>query len=399
MATKHLFASGHTACSGCGQSMAARLVVDAAGPNVIIANSTGCLEVFSNMYPRTAWEVPWIHSLFENPASVASGIEAGLRSMGKLDEIRVIAQGGDGSSADIGFQAISGMFERGHDVLYVCYDNGAYMNTGVQRSSQTPFDANTTTTPPGKKSFGKKQYQKNLVAIFAAHGIPYSATASVAFPTDVQRKVKKALDIRGPKFLQIFVPCPLGWRHDPGLTYEVARLAVETGLFPVVEYVDGELASARSISDPKPVEEYLKLQGRFRHLFSAPGGEEEIKKIQAIADGNIRKYGLVKEKPKKEPEKEPEEKPKEEEPKEEKEVAELKKFTLEELAKFDGKEDRPAYIAYKGKVYDVSEKVLWDDGDHLGLHEAGKDLTEEIGEAPHEEDNVLELPVVGELEG
>ena len=385
MATKHLFASGHTACSGCGQAMAARLVVDAAGPNVIIANSTGCLEVFSNIYPRTAWEVPWIHSLFENPASVASGIEAGLRYMGKLDEIRVIAQGGDGSSADIGFQAISGMFERGHDILYVCYDNGAYMNTGVQRSSQTPYDASTTTTPPGKKSFGKKTLRKNLPLIFAAHGIPYSATASVAFPTDVQRKVKRALDIRGPKFLQIFVPCPLGWRHDPGLTYDVARLVVETGLFPIVEYRDGELATARTISDPKPVEEYLRLQGRFRHLFGTPEGEAEIKKIQAIADTNIRKLGLVKEQPKKEAEKE-------------EKVAEVKKFTLEELAKCDGREGRPAYVAYKGKVYNVSENNLWDDGDHMGMHEAGKDLTADMEDAPHEEDNILGQPVVGELE-
>ena len=203
---EHLFVSGHTACSGCGQSMAARLVIDIAGPNAIATNSTGCLEVFTNIYPRTAWEVPWIHSLFENPASVASGVEAGLGALGKLDKVRVIAQGGDGSSADIGFQAISGMFERGHDVLYVCYDNGAYMNTGVQRSSQTPLDASTTTTPAGKKSFGKTTFEKNLVLIFAAHGIPYSATASVAFPTDIQRKVKRALDIRGPKFLQIFVP-------------------------------------------------------------------------------------------------------------------------------------------------------------------------------------------------
>jgi len=400
MATKHLFASGHTACSGCGQAIAARLVVDAAGPNVIITNSTGCLEVFSNIYPRTAWEVPWIHSLFENPASVASGVEAGLRYLGKLDNIRVIAQGGDGSSADIGFQAISGMFERGHDVLYVCYDNGAYMNTGVQRSSQTPFDANTTTTPPGSKSFGKKMRHKDLVRIFAAHDIPYSATASVAYPTDVQRKVKKALDIRGPKFLQIYVPCPLGWRHDPGLTYNIAQLAVETGLFPVIEYEDGEITSVRTISDPKPVEEYLKLQGRFRHLFSAPNGEEEIKKIQAIADANIRKYGLVKEKPKKEA---VEAKPAEEEaaveaPAEEEKVSELKKFTLEELAKFDGQEGRPAYVAYKGKVYDVSENAIWDEGDHLGMHEAGKDLTADMEDAPHEEDNILEMPVVGELE-
>lgn len=386
MATKHLFASGHTACSGCGQSMAARLVVDAAGPNVIIANSTGCLEVFSNMYPRTAWEVPWIHSLFENAAAVASGVEAGLRYLGKLDGVRVIAQAGDGSSADIGFQAISGMMERGHDILYVCYDNGAYMNTGVQRSSQTPFDANTTTTPPGKKSFGKKALRKDLPLIFAAHGIPYSATASVAFPTDIQRKVKKALDIRGPKYLQIYVPCPLGWHHDPGLTYEIARLAVGTGLFPVIEYVDGELANVRTISKPEPVEEYLKLQGRFRHLFSAPGGEAEIAKIQAIADANIRKFGLVKEQPK-------------EEKAEEKEVPEIKKFTLEELVKYNGQDGQPAYVAYKGKVYDISDNGMWDDGDHMGMHEAGSDLTAAMEDAPHEEDNILSMPVVGELEG
>lgn len=386
MATKHLLASGHTACSGCGQAMAARLVVDAAGPNVIITNSTGCLEVFTNMYPRTAWEVPWIHSLFENAAAVASGVEAGLRYLGKLDDIRVIAQAGDGSSADIGFQAISGMLERGHDILYVCYDNGAYMNTGVQRSSQTPFGANTTTTPPGKKSFGKKALRKDLPLIFAAHGIPYSATASVAFPTDIQRKVKKALDIRGPKYLQIYVPCPLGWRHDPGLTYEIARLAVETGLFPVIEYVDGELANVRTISKPEPVEEYLKLQGRFRHLFSAPGGEAEIAKIQAIADANIRKFGLVKEQPK-------------EEKVEEEEVPEIKKFTLEELAKYNGKDGQPVYVAYKGKVYDISDNGMWDDGDHMGMHEAGNDLTEAMGDAPHEEENILGMPVVGELEG
>lgn len=387
MATKHLLASGHTACSGCGQSIAARLVVDAAGPDVVIANNTGCLEVFTNMYPRTAWEVPWIHSLFENSAAVASGVEAGLRHLGKLDNVRVIAQGGDGSSADIGFQAISGMLERGHDILYVCYDNGAYMNTGVQRSSQTPFDASTTTTPPGKKSFGKKMLKKDLARIFAAHGIPYSATASVAFPTDVQRKVKRALDIRGPKFLQIFVPCPLGWRHDPGLTYDIARLAVDTGLFPVIEYRDGELASVRNITDPKPVEEYLKTQGRFRHLFSAPGGEEEIAKVQAIADSNIARLGLVKKKSKAKEEKK------------EEEVSENKEFTLEELKKYDGKEGRPAYVAYKGKVYDVSANALWSDGDHMGMHEAGIDLTADMEDAPHEEDNITDMPVVGELKG
>ena len=292
---EHLFTRGHTACAGCGQALGARLVVDAAGRNVIITNNTGCLEVFSTAFPQTAWEVPWIHSLFENAAAVASGVEAALRYQGKLDKVKVIAQGGDGSTADIGLGALSGMLERGHDVLYVCYDNEAYMNTGIQRSGLTPFDSNTTTSPPGKASFGNWRPKKPLPEIVAAHGVPYVATASVGFPRDVERKVKKALSTEGPKYMQIFVPCPLGWRHDPSLTYEVARLVVETGLFPLVEFENGELKSVRKIR-PKPVDEYLKLQGRFSHLFRDEAAKAEIDKIQAIAEANIKKYGLVAEK-------------------------------------------------------------------------------------------------------
>jgi pyruvate ferredoxin oxidoreductase beta subunit len=286
--SKTLFAPGHTACAGCGQSMAARLVLDAAGPNTIIVNNTGCLEVFSTKYPESSWQVPFIHSLFENAAAVASGVESAIKYLGKADSINIIAQGGDGSSADIGLQALSGMLERGHNILYVCYDNEAYMNTGVQRSGLTPFDTNTTTSPAGASSIGNLRPKKPMPEITNAHGIPYVATASSGFAQDLQRKVKKALSIKGPKYIQVHVPCPLGWRHETNLTIQVAKLAVETGLYPLIEYENGVLSARRQIA-PKPVEEYLKLQGRFKHLLKLP---EEIKKVQDIADNNIKKYGL-----------------------------------------------------------------------------------------------------------
>ncbi len=197
--SKTLFASGHTACAGCGQSMAARLVLDAAAPNTTIVNNTGCLEVFSPKYPESSWEVPFIHSLFENAAAVASGVESAMKYLGKADKINIIAQGGDGSSADIGLQALSGMFERGHNILYVCFDNEAYENTGVQRSGLSPYGVNTTTTPPGAESIGNIRPKKSMPEIALAHGIPYVAVASSGFGLDLQRKVKKALSIKGPK--------------------------------------------------------------------------------------------------------------------------------------------------------------------------------------------------------
>ena len=284
----HLFTAGHTACSGCGQVMAARLVIDAAGKNTIVVNNTGCLEVLSTKYPESAWEVPWIHSLFENAAAVASGVEAGLKYLGKKENVNIIAQGGDGSTADIGLQALSGMLERGHDILYVCYDNEAYMNTGVQRSGLTPFETNTTTSPSGSLSAGNVRPKKPMPEIAMAHGIPYVATASAGFPQDIQKKVKKAISIKGPKYIQIHVPCPLGWRYEPQLSINIGKLAVECGLYPLIEYENGKLAAVKQIQ-PKPVEEYLKAQGRFKHLLGKP---EEIKKIQEIADSNIQKYGL-----------------------------------------------------------------------------------------------------------
>jgi pyruvate ferredoxin oxidoreductase beta subunit len=288
MENSPLFKCGHTACAGCGQAVAARLVIESAGANTIIANSTGCLEVFTTRYPETAWGVPWIHSLFENSAAVASGIEAALIYLGKKDTTNVIAQGGDGSTGDIGLQAISGMLERGHDILYVCYDNEAYMNTGVQRSGLTPFDTNTTTSPAGALSSGNLRPKKPVPEICAAHGIPYVATASAGFPQDLIRKVKKAISIKGPKYIQIHVPCPLGWRHESNQMLPVAKMAVETGLYPLFEYEFGVITARKQIA-PKPVEEYLKMQGRFKHLLNNP---VEIKKVQDVADNNIKKYNL-----------------------------------------------------------------------------------------------------------
>ncbi|MCM8800910.1 MAG: thiamine pyrophosphate-dependent enzyme [Candidatus Omnitrophica bacterium] len=289
MLDKLLFKPGHTACAGCGQAIAARLVIEAAGSNTIVANNTGCLEVFSTRYPQTSWAVPWIHSLFENAAAVASGIELALIYLGKKDRINVIAQGGDGGTADIGLQALSGMLERGHDILYVCYDNEAYMNTGIQRSSLTPFYGSTTTSPSGKFSLGNPRLKKPLPEIALAHGIPYVATCSTSFPVDLQRKVKKALSIKGPKYIQIHSPCPLGWRYEPELTYQVGKLGVETGLYPLIEYENGILTGKRQI-EPKPVEEYLKLQVRFKHILDNP---EAIRCIQEIANNNIKKYDLM----------------------------------------------------------------------------------------------------------
>lgn len=288
----NLFDCGHTACLGCGEALGAKRVLQAAGKNVITTDATGCLEVFTTRFPQSSWGVPFIHSLFENSAAVASGIEAALKVLGRANGTKVIAQGGDGGTADIGLQALSGMFERGHDVLYVCYDNEAYMNTGVQRSGLTPFDCATSTSPSGRFSWGNEHRKKDIPSIAAAHGIPYVATSSVAFPRDIENKVKKALSITGPKYIQIHVPCPLGWRTKPELTIKVALLAVQTGLYPIYEIEDGDITGIRKLHDPLPVEEYLKLQGRFAHLFKKEGSKDEIRKIQKIADENIKKFRL-----------------------------------------------------------------------------------------------------------
>jgi len=289
--------SGHRACQGCGEALGARYAIDAAmsatANQLVAVNATGCLEVFSTPYPETSWQIPWIHSLFGNAAAVATGVAAALK-VKKRKDVRVIAQGGDGGTTDIGFGCLSGMFERNDDVLYVCYDNEAYMNTGVQRSSATPPAARTATTmavgsEPGNV-FGQG---KNLPAIAMAHEIPYVATATIADLRDLEYKVKRAMEIRGARYLHIFVSCPLGWGHESELSIRIARLAQETGLFPVFEAERGEVTGVSKIRRQKPVEDYLKPQKRFAHLFAPSPHVETIAAIQAIADRNIRRYGLL----------------------------------------------------------------------------------------------------------
>ncbi len=289
--------SGHRACQGCGEALGARYAIDAAmnatQGQLIAANATGCLEVFSTPYPETSWQIPWIHSLFGNTASVATGIAAAMRVKGR-DDVRVVAQGGDGGTTDIGFGCLSGMFERNDDVLYICYDNEAYMNTGVQRSSATPPAARTSTTPavgahPGNV-FGQG---KNLPQIAMAHEIPYVATATVADLHDLERKVRTAMALRGARYIHILVPCPLGWGSGSHDTIRLARLAHESGLFPVFEAVYGEVTNVSKIRRRVPVEEYLQPQRRFAHLFGKQPDLATLAQVQAAADRNIRRYGLM----------------------------------------------------------------------------------------------------------
>jgi len=249
--------------------------------------------VFSTPYPETSWQIPWIHSLFGNAAAVATGIAAAMRVKGR-SEVRVVAQGGDGGTTDIGFGCLSGMFERNDDVLYLCYDNEAYMNTGVQRSSATPPAARTNTTMPVGDSLGNRFGQgKNLPAIAMAHEIPYVATATVAELHDLEAKVRHAMEFRGARYIHILVPCPLGWGHGSAETIRMARLAKETGLFPVFEAQHGEVTGVSKIRRQLPVEEYLRPQTRFAHLFKPPGHPEVIARLQQLADRNIRRFGLL----------------------------------------------------------------------------------------------------------
>ena len=284
--------SGHRACQGCGEALGARYAIDAAmeatNRQLIAANATGCLEVFSTPYPETSWQIPWIHSLFGNTAAVATGIAAAMKAKGK-PETRVIAQGGDGGTTDIGFGCLSGMFERNDDVLYICYDNEAYMNTGVQRSSATPPAARTATTTTGN-AFGQG---KNVPVIAMAHGIPYVATATIAELHDLEAKVRRAMQFRGARYLHVFVSCPLGWGHASDQSVRMARLAKETGIFPVFEAEHGEVVNVAKIRKQLPVEEYLRPQRRFAHLFSPTRNNESIARIQAMADRNIKRYRLT----------------------------------------------------------------------------------------------------------
>jgi len=288
---QNVLTSGHRACSGCGEAMAARMVTDLIGPDAIYVNATGCLQVFTTHNQQSAWQAPWIHSVFANAAAVASGVEAALRARGK--DTPVVVQAGDGGTFDIGLQCLSGMIERGHDVLFVCYDNEAYMNTGVQRSSSTPHAVRTTTSPPGRLKQGKQHLKKDVISIIAAHRMPYAATATIAYFPDLKTKVEKAMTIKGPRFLQVLSPCPLGWEHDSALSVTVSRLAAETGIFPLIELEHGELTGVMRLAQQRPIEEYLHLQGRFKHLFGTKEGAVEIRHLQALADARIRRYGLL----------------------------------------------------------------------------------------------------------
>ncbi|MBT5337777.1 pyruvate ferredoxin oxidoreductase [Candidatus Falkowbacteria bacterium] len=317
MPFKYLLNPGHSACSGCGEILAMRHVLEAAGRNTIVTNATGCSEVTTTRYPMSAFKVPWIHANFENAAPLASGIRAALnykdvkkkerKKEKKQDSIEkeltnqpinqstnIIAWGGDGATFDIGIGMISGMWERGEDVLYVCFDNEAYMNTGIQASGSTPYGSNTTTTQPGKESTGNNLYKKDMLKIALAHNCTYVGSATVGNVMDIQAKVKKALALPGPKYIQILVTCVPGWYTDSKDTIKVAKLAQQTGVFPVVEYVEGKLANVAKCPKPRPkVEDYLKLQGRYKHLFKPEVNQVEIDKIQALADRNISRYNLT----------------------------------------------------------------------------------------------------------
>ncbi len=286
------FAPGHRACIGCGEALAVRLATKAVGENVIIANATGCMEVVSSQLPTSSWRMPWIHTLFENTAAVASGVESALKALERKGKIiskgtKVVAMGGDGGTSDIGLQALSGAMERYHDFVYICFDNEAYMNTGIQRSSATPFGASTTTSPAGKKSIGQRTWKKNMPAIAVAHNIPYVATASPSYPFDMIDKIKKGLGVNGPAYIHVLSVCPTGWRSAPDLSVRLGRLAVETGVFPLYEVENGEFKLTLDTSPLRPVQDYLGIQGRFRHL-----SDDMIKEIQERV---AKDYKLLKE--------------------------------------------------------------------------------------------------------
>jgi pyruvate ferredoxin oxidoreductase beta subunit len=289
--------SGHRACQGCGEALGARYALDAAmrasGGRMIAANATGCLEVFSTPYPESSWQMPWLHSLFGNAPAVATGIAAALKAKGR-DDVRVVGQGGDGGTVDIGFGCLSGMFERGDDVLFICYDNEAYMNTGVQRSGATPPAARTATTQVTGEDPGNVFGQGKFAPLIAmAHEIPYVATATVADLHDLEYKVERAMAMHGPRYVHILVTCPLGWGTASHDSIRIARLATETGMFPVFEAEDGDLTASTKIRRLLPVEEYLRPQKRYAHLFKPEPRADLIARIQERADRNIRRFELV----------------------------------------------------------------------------------------------------------
>lgn len=279
------FTPGHRGCVGCCEALAVRQVAKVLGKDVIMVNATGCIEIISSGFPNTNWEVPWIHTLFENASAVASGVESALKVLKRKGRYpadkntKVVAMGGDGGTVDIGLQALSGMMERGHNVLYVCYDNEAYMNTGIQRSGATPYGATTTTSPASETSIGQRTWKKNMPKIAVAHGIPYIATACPSYPFDLFEKVKKAAAVNGPAYLHILSVCPTGWRSPTDTAVRQGRLAVQSGVFPIYEVENGKWKMTIEVEKRIPITEYFKGQGRFRHL-----GEKDLEYIQKHVD-------------------------------------------------------------------------------------------------------------------
>jgi pyruvate ferredoxin oxidoreductase beta subunit len=282
-----LFTHGHRMCSGCGAPIVVKMVLFATEHPVIGCSSTGCLEVSSCISLYTAWKIPWIHSAFENAAATIAGVESmyrALKKKGKITkEIKFVTFCGDGGTYDIGLQSLSGAMERGHDMLYICYDNGAYMNTGIQRSSATPLGAETTTCPAGTSIPGKTQARKDLTRIMAAHGIPYAAQASISNWLDLMKKVRKAHSIKGPKFMNILSPCNRGWRSRTDDAVLLSRLGVDTCFWPLYEVENGVTRVTFKPKEKKPVVEFLKPQGRFKHLFN-PENQWLIKQFQEDVD-------------------------------------------------------------------------------------------------------------------
>lgn len=283
---EELFVPGHTACAGCGEALAVRMAMKALGKDTIVCLPTGCLEFFSTRYDTSAWKVPVIN-LSDNVTALASGVEMALNRLQKDSKVAVFA--GDGVTADMELDSLSGMLERGHKVIYICLDNEGYMGTGAHKSSETPYAAHTSSSPSGKSN-NNPFFKKDLTAIVRAHNIPYIATASIAYPSDLYNKVLKA-SRHQPSYIQVHTPCPTGWGFDSSKVVEVAKLALETCLWVNYEIIDGELKATPV--NKRPVEDYLKVQGRFKHLFMENEGKELIKQLQSIADENARRYGLA----------------------------------------------------------------------------------------------------------
>ncbi len=280
---------GHRACAGCGFPQIVRMVLLASKDPVVIVSATGCLEVTTTIFPYTAWNVPFLHNAFENAAATMSGVEAAYEAFKRKGKIKgpinFVVFGGDGGTYDIGLQSLSGAMERGHNLLYVCYNNEAYMNTGVQRSGATPRGASTTTEPAGKVRSGKVRPRKDLTAIIAAHNIPYVAQATAGYYMDLIRKAEKAFSIPGPKFMNVLQPCRLGWGYKPETIMDIAKLAVSTCMWPIYEVENGKWKLSMKPKEKKPIVEFLKLQDRFRHLFK-PGNEKLLEDLQAEVDRN-----------------------------------------------------------------------------------------------------------------